>query len=189
MPKQRITQQMVLDAAFALLREGGPEQVLVKNIAQKLGCSVQPIYTYCSNMEGLHRQLEQKAAEFFAAYLASHVDRADLFRSTGYAYLQLAKEEPAIFRLVVLRKRENVSSLSALYAAEASPHVAPAIAAALHIPVQTAQSLHLAMLIFNVGVGTILASCSPGIPIQEMSAQLETAHRAFLQYFTQQEDE
>ncbi len=53
MPKQRITKEMIVDAAFSLARTDGMEQVLIKNIARKLGCSVQPIYSYCENMEGL----------------------------------------------------------------------------------------------------------------------------------------
>ena len=53
MPKQRITREMVLDAAFSIAREQGMEQVLVKNIAGRLGCSVQPIYSYCQSMEAL----------------------------------------------------------------------------------------------------------------------------------------
>lgn len=47
MPKQKITKDMVIDAAFELARNDGMEQVIVKNIAEKLGCSVQPIYSYC----------------------------------------------------------------------------------------------------------------------------------------------
>ena len=55
MPKQRITKEMVVNAAFELARAGGMEQVLVKTIAERLGCSVQPIYSYCNNMEELRR--------------------------------------------------------------------------------------------------------------------------------------
>ena len=50
MPKQRITKEMVVDAAFEIARTQGAKQILVKNIADKLGCSVQPIYSYCKNM-------------------------------------------------------------------------------------------------------------------------------------------
>ena len=46
MPKQRITKEMVVEAAFEIARNDGMEQVLVKNIAEKIGCSVQPIYSY-----------------------------------------------------------------------------------------------------------------------------------------------
>ena len=34
MPKQRITKEMVVDAAFELARSGGMEQVMVKTIAR-----------------------------------------------------------------------------------------------------------------------------------------------------------
>ena len=53
MPRQRITKEMVVEAAFSLAREGGMEKVLVKNIAERIGCSVQPVYCYCRNMDGL----------------------------------------------------------------------------------------------------------------------------------------
>ena len=34
MPKQRITKEMVVNAAFEIARDGGMEQVMVKNIAE-----------------------------------------------------------------------------------------------------------------------------------------------------------
>ena len=124
MPKQRITKEMVVDAAFEIARKGGMEHVIVKNIAEKLGCSVQPIYSYCTNMEGLRTEVEQKARQFLQAYLEAHSDPQDLFRSTGHAYLQLAKEEPHILSIFVLQKRANVSSIEDLYQLETNPQVA-----------------------------------------------------------------
>ena len=53
MPRQRITKEMVVEAAFSLAREGGMEKVLVKNIAERIGGSAQPVYCYCRNMDGL----------------------------------------------------------------------------------------------------------------------------------------
>ena len=61
MPKQKITKEMVVDAAFELAREGGMERVQVKPIAARLGCSVQPIYSYCRNMEGLPGRIRKGA--------------------------------------------------------------------------------------------------------------------------------
>ena len=58
MPKQKITREMVVGAAFQLAREGGMERVLVKDIAARLGCSVQPIYSCFRNMGELRRAVE-----------------------------------------------------------------------------------------------------------------------------------
>ena len=180
MPKQRITKEMVVDAAFEIARKGGMEQVIVKNIAEKLGCSVQPIYSYCTNMEGLRTEVEQKARQFLQAYLEAHSDPQDLFRSTGHAYLQLAKEEPQILRIFVLQKRANVSSLEELYQLETNPQVAKRIAADLNISIETAKQLHLHMLIYTIGIGTIFAVTTPGIPLGEIYAQQEEAYEMFL---------
>lgn len=59
------------------------EKVIVKNIADKLGCSVQPIYSYCSNMEGLKAALTERTGTFMKEYLAAHIEKKDYFRSMG----------------------------------------------------------------------------------------------------------
>ena len=180
MPKQRITKEMVVDAAFEIARKGGMEQVIVKNIAERLGCSVQPIYSYCTNMEVLRTEVEQRARQFLQEFLEAHSDTQDLFRSTGHAYLQLAKEEPQILRIFVLQKRANVSSLEELYQLETNPQVAQRIAADLNISIETAKQLHMHMLIYTIGIGTIFAVTTPGIPLDEIYAQQEKAYEMFL---------
>ena len=142
MPKQKITREMVLEAAFAIAREQGPEQVLVKAIAQRLGCSVQPIYSYCNNMESLRSDLSQMAGAFLGRYLAEHVDRDHLFRSTGDAYLRFAKEEPHLFRLYFFRRRPPASSLAELCAQESNPRMQAFLQSPLGRREADARSLH-----------------------------------------------
>ena len=105
MPKQRITKEMVVNAAFEIARKSGMEQVLVKNIADKIGCSVQPIYSYCKNMDGLRQDLIQQINCFIQEYVATHINPNDLFRSTGNSYIRLAQEEPHLFRIFNLHQR------------------------------------------------------------------------------------
>ena len=40
MPKQRITREMVINAGFEIARKHGMEGVMVKTIADTIGCSV-----------------------------------------------------------------------------------------------------------------------------------------------------
>ncbi|MGN1348990.1 MAG: TetR/AcrR family transcriptional regulator [Acutalibacteraceae bacterium] len=180
MPKQRITKDMVVDAAFTIARQSGMEQVLVKSIADKLGCSVQPIYSYCKNMNELREEVSNKAREFIKEYIVSHIDKSDLFRSTGRAYIQLAKEEPHILKIFILQERRNISSLKDIYEAEATPQITQALAKDLDIGIETARQLHLNMLIYTIGLGTIFSVSSPGIPIDEIFLQQEQAHQAFV---------
>ena len=180
MPKQRITKEMVVSAAFDLARSGGMDQVAVKNIAARLGCSVQPIYSYCKSMDGLRAAVCELAQAFVQRYVAQRFDPNDPFRSTGRAYLQLAGDEPNILKIFVLQERTGIASLDDFYGTQASPLVAQGIARQLGIPVERAKQLHLNMLIYTTGLANIFAVCKPGIPAEEMQALQERAYRAFL---------
>lgn len=180
MPKQRITKDMVVDAAFKIARQSGMEKVLVKNIADELGCSVQPIYSYCKNMDGLREEVSNKARNFIKEYMVSHIDNSDLLRSTGRAYIQLAGEEPHILKIFILQERRNISSLKDIYETETNPQIAHAVAEDLEISAETARQLHLNMLIYTIGLGTIFSVSSPGIPIDEIFLQQELAFQSFL---------
>lgn len=139
MPKQRITKEMVVDAAFEIARKDGIEKATVKTIAEKLGCSVQPIYSYCKNMDGLKNDVAEKARTFILAEVGKTVDRNDLFRSTGHAYIQIAKNEPHIFRMYLFQERKNVSSLDDIYCSETNPNVSKIIAENLNISISAAK--------------------------------------------------
>ena len=180
MPKQRITKKMVVDAAFEIARNQGMEQVLVKNIAEKIGCSVQPIYSYCKNMEGLRREVTERVRAFTEEFVAEHIERRELFRSTGQAYIQFAKEEPFLFKIFILHQRSGISSLDELYRSESSPKTAEFIAEELHISISQARRLHLNMLIYTIGIGSIFSMTSPGISADEIFQWQDLAYEAFL---------
>lgn len=179
MPKQRITKEMVVEAAFELTREGGEGNATVKNVAKRLGCSVQPIYSYCESMEGLRQAVALRANDFVRRYVAARLNGDDLFRATGLAHLALAREEPHIFRLFITSDRNGVASLDDLYRTSSNPQMAQHIAQCGGISEAEARALHLHMLIYTVGVGAIAATALPGIPEEELIAQLEGALQAF----------
>lgn len=179
MPRQKITRDMVLEAAFAIAREQGPEQVLVKSIAQRLGCSVQPIYSYCDNMESLRGCLEQMAGDLLRQYLTEHVDRNDLFRSTGETYLRFAKEEPRLFRLYFFRRRPPSDSLAGLCAQESDPRMAAFLQNTLGLSEADAKALHLHMTIYTMGLAFLLSTSGGILPLPELERQTEAAYAAF----------
>lgn len=177
MPKQRITKEMVVEAAFQLARQGGLERVLVKDIAACLGCSVQPIYSYCRNMDGLRRDVFQKVTVFVRDYLARE---GGGFQATGQAYVRLAREEPELFKIFTLHPREGVACLNDLYQREAAPDMAEAIAGELGLDARAAKRLHLNMIVYTIGLGAIFSVSDPGIPAEEIYTWQEQAFRAFL---------
>lgn len=179
-PKQRITKEMVVDAAFDIIRKEGLTSMTVKNIASKLNCSVQPIYSYCTNMDGLKHEVFLKTLDFVQNFMKQNINPKDFFRSTGLAYMKFAKEEPNLFQIFVLSERENIASFDDFYNANAHPQIAQLIARDLNVTVEKARELHLNMLIFNTGISMIQISSKPGIPDDELCNSLDKAYEAFL---------
>ena len=108
MPTQKITREMIVEAAFELAREQGMEAVQVKAVAAALGCSVQPVYGYCGSMEGLKELVTERAGRELREYVEARLDPADRFASLGRAYAAFAKEEPHLYRLWFLRPRRYI---------------------------------------------------------------------------------
>lgn len=179
MPKQRITKDAIVEAAFELARAGGMEQVLVKSIAERLGCSVQPIYSYCHNMNGLRQEVTDRTCAFIGKYIAEHTQGDNVFAGTGKAFLRLAKEEPNLFKIFILHRRSGVASLDDLYRAETDPRVVGEISEKLTIPAEQAKQLHLHMLIYTIGLGAIFSVTSPGVSADEIYEQQADAYAAF----------
>ena len=177
MPKQRITKEMVVNAAFEVARTG--ENILVKSIAENLSCSVQPIYSYCENMEGLKQDVILLIEKYLNNFLSEHIDKNNMFESVGIAHAKFAKQEPYLYRLYFLRKRQNIASFSDLYHNEVSPNIAQLIANERGISLEQAKELHLNMIIFNIGISFVLTTLGEHTDINEVSKLLRNAHTCF----------
>ena len=180
MPKQKITKEMIVEAAFNIARAEGEDKIMAKTIAAYLNCSVQPIYSYCSCMDGLKSDLICRTSLFIQEFLKNHIDKTDYFKSTGHAYIKLAKEEPHLFKLYFFRSRDHIHSLKDLYETETNPNIAPFIAESLGVTLEEAKELHLNMLIYNMGIAVVLAASGPDFDSAELHQKLETAYAAFL---------
>lgn len=179
MPKQRITKEMVVQAAYDLAREGGMEAVLVKSIAQRLGCSVQPVYSYCQDMGHLREEVMAKIKDSFDAYLRKKRDPADIFYSVGMAHATFAREEPHLFRLYFQRPQTQAKTLEELYAIDENAKVVEWLAADRGITMEQAQELHLQLMIYNSGLSFLLASLGENVPLKQVGLLLRQAGSAF----------
>lgn len=50
-PKVKVTKDMVIDAAFAIAREAGAENINARTVAKKLNCSTQPVMYHLQRLK------------------------------------------------------------------------------------------------------------------------------------------
>lgn len=179
MPKQRISPEMITDAAFKLTRESGAESVTAKKIAEELCCSVQPIYSYFENMDDLKRAVDVKVRTVVNDFLMENIDPEDPFRSIGIAWTRLAQKEPHIVRAFVSACRDAADTWDDIYDLEANVSLTDFLTHSLNIPEKEAKELHLNMFIFTVGLASIYAS-APKMSPDDVFDRLSDAYHAFV---------
>ncbi len=109
MAKKQITKEQIVQAATALVAERGMEFFNARNVAERCGCSTQPIYLCFDNM----RQLEERVAEQMQAcydkYIAEEIASGKYpeYKASGMGYIRFAKEQPNFFKYLFMRDRSE----------------------------------------------------------------------------------
>lgn len=101
-PTVKVDNQAILQAALDVTKEKGSDALTARNIAQKLHCSTQPIFRVYENMAALKKDLFEYANQFFARYIMMPSDGGDPFFNIGFRYIQFAKDEANIFKMMFM---------------------------------------------------------------------------------------
>lgn len=101
-PKQKISAEMVVQAAFDLTREHGIEAVNARSVARALGCSTQPIFSCFPTMEALKKAVFDHAAVTCMGDILAGEGKASFAADTSMWVIHLAREEPHIYHLLYL---------------------------------------------------------------------------------------
>lgn len=180
MPKQRITKEMILEVAFKLAREHGYEQVVVKNIAAEMGCSVQPIYSYFSNMDALKQAVVGAAMQFYNGFIYSRVDNDRVLQSMARANVAFAKYETNLFKLLFLQKLNGLNSFNDIYEWMGDKQATRRLAEELLLPEEKIKQVYVMLIVFTHGVATMIATGGADISDEESADILERAYEAFI---------
>lgn len=180
MPKQRITKELISDIAFNLVRARGYEQLVVKNIADEIGCSVQPIYSYFGNMEELRKAVLDAAMKFYSEFIYSRVDQDCILESMARANVAFAKYETNLFKLLFLQKLNGLNSFNDIYEWMGDKQATKQLAEKLLLSEEKVSEIYVMLIIFTHGVATMIATGGADISDDESAAMLEKAYKAFV---------
>ncbi|WP_167957467.1 TetR/AcrR family transcriptional regulator [Anaerosporobacter faecicola] len=101
-PKQKITKDMILEAARALVRREGIERINSRNVAKELECSTQPIFSQFPTMEQLRQGVHDYCCSMFEQEVLADKEQQDFMKMSYLKVIHLAREEKNLFRLVYL---------------------------------------------------------------------------------------
>lgn len=177
--KAVITKEMLLDSAFALMKEEGFEQVTARRLAVKAGCSTQPIFRLYENMEQLMGEVYQKAAASFEEFYEAYPRWEDTpFVNLGMAYIRFATMEKNTFRLLFLSEQRGKKSMYELLSGSTGA-VGKEVAKAKESGVSDPGGLFMKMWIFIHGAACMSLTGDYDLTEKETMGLLIESYRAY----------
>ena len=98
-PIPKISKDMIINSSLEIIKAEGIENLNVRNIANSLNCSTQPIMYHYKNMDMLKDELYTKVDQYHSEYLMKKSDNNPLL-SIGLQYIKFAKEESNLFKFL-----------------------------------------------------------------------------------------
>ena len=159
--KATITKEMILDAAFRLLRERGIESVNARSIAESLGCTTQPVMYHFGSVQKLKEELYARADGYHTEYLMTPAEGYDdAMLGLGVNYIRFAQNEKAIFRFLFQSDgfgQKNIGDLTS------EPSLSPIInifSGAAGLTAEQARMLFSCLFFAVHGIASLLANNS-----------------------------
>jgi Transcriptional regulator len=94
-PKHKVSKDEILSAAYALLEEKGYRAVTTRAIAEKLGISSRPVYSFFMSMEEMFNELDSIALGSLREYMQRPYTE-DRFLNMGVGYVCFFREKPGV---------------------------------------------------------------------------------------------
>jgi hypothetical protein len=99
--KVEITKQMIVEKTFEMIKVKGLEHFNARSVANVVGCSTQPIFSYYKSMEDLKLDIKKRALTVYYSYLAPAYNKIKPFKELGKAYIEFAKKEKNLLQIII----------------------------------------------------------------------------------------
>ncbi len=156
-PKIKVEKEDIIKAAADIVRENGISALNARAVAAKLKVSTQPIFSNYSTMEELKNDVLNCAYKIYCGYLERGMTSGEypVYKANGMAYIQFAKEEQELFKLLYMRDRRNETFV------QKDDEVKPIIGILmknLGISEEDAAMFHLEMWVYVHGIASMIAT-------------------------------
>lgn len=181
--KVQISKDVILQAALEMLIRDGYSSINIKSLAKEIGCSTQPIVWHFDNMEGLRRALAEYAQDYANKKLYQNGKNAvEVFVHMGKAYIEIAINEPNLFRFLYLdgNKSNSINNLSTIITSKNNAELIKKIAGYLGMKEESVGRYLQNTIIYAHGIATLVATNVIKASEEEIMVMINRAADAFL---------
>ena len=174
-PKAKVTREMILDAAFDLVRSEGQGALNVRALARRLGCSTQPILYNFATMEALTAAVYERADEYHTSCILPRGEAGpDALLRLGLNYVRFGHEERHLFRFLFESNRFGGMDMGSLTQGPGIGEMIHILADGLNCGADEAEKVFLTFFAVAHGLGSLLANNTMAYDEAKCQKMLET---------------
>ena len=181
-PKFKFTREEIINAALEVTRKNGMEGLTARGLAAELGSSSKPIFGLFQNMEEVQIEVIAAANNLYQSYISRGMTEGKYppYKASGIAYIQFAKEEKELFKLLFMRDRtgEKIEENR-----EEIRPILNIIMKNLGISEDEACMFHLELWLYVHGIATMIATNYLHWNIEFISKILTDAYQGLMQRY------
>ena len=113
-PKNKFTKEEMVEAALRVVQAKGIGCLTAKAIADELGTSTRPIFTYFGSMDEVKKAVYAAAVRVYDSYTKAGLKEKIPFLGVGKSYIRFAQEEPELYRLLFLTRTPEYSAIKSM---------------------------------------------------------------------------
>ena len=157
--KIRISKDMILNAAFEIVRQYGIEKLSNRELANKLKCSIRPIYYQFENVEEMQKELYKKIEQYFYKFLLDNmVEGIPQYKQVGINYIKFAKKEKKLFQTLFMTDTGLTPDAFVAKDGEDYKEIEKLIKISANLKEEDIKDFHTKMWIFCHGIATLVAN-------------------------------
>ncbi len=158
-PKVKYTREAVLNAAFEITRAQGADNINVRSIANKLGCSTQPVMYHFPSVETLKSELYNIADQYHTEYLTKiSGGKKDILMNIGLRYIRFAVEEKQLFRFLFQSEYSKENFLAGIADPDDTSPFIKILTHELKISAEKCRQVFILVYLFVHGYASLLAN-------------------------------
>ena len=180
---------MLVEAAAAVAREKGFEQITARTVAQHLHCSTQPVMYHFATIDSLKQAAYDLIDERHTAYLMNTRPGEDPILGIGLNYIRFAVEEPRLFRFLFQSGYAREKNLPEMIDSEALQPVLAAMQEGTGLTAEKTKEVFLHVALFAHGYASIIANNALEFDETLIAGHLERAWNGAMYAATQEEND
>ena len=157
--KIKISKDMILNAAFDIVRHHGIEKLSNRELANKLKCSIRPIYYQFENVEELQKELYYKIEKYFYKFLLDNRSKEiPKYKQVVINYIKFAKKEKKLFQTLFMSEVGLTPNVFVSKEGDDYKEIEKFIKISTNLKGDDIKDFHTKMWIFCHGIATLVAN-------------------------------